>query len=75
MFERIKRKIKPTVRKVDKEIPFRVKRIDDHIPKPIGILLENCQYYRCENITTVGIPSPIVDIGGRFGIIRNIRAY
>lgn len=53
----------------------KIRNIDDEIPKPIGIKFENARNCLVDNGVFQGIPTPILDIGGKGNVYRRIRAY
>ncbi|MGA2308189.1 MAG: hypothetical protein ABSG57_01410 [Candidatus Bathyarchaeia archaeon] len=66
---------KTRARKVDEEVPLRVRNIEDELPKPIGIYAENLSNSVFINNTFVGVPTPIYIKRGRNNVFWNNRAY
>lgn len=62
-------------KRVDQKIRFSPRRINDEIPMPIGIKLENSSNCYFDNLTFRNISTPILDIGGKGNRYRNIRAF
>lgn len=62
-------------RRVDEEIPLRVRNIEEELPKPIGIYGENVSNSVFINNVFVGVPTPIYIKGGRNNVFWNNKAY
>ena len=62
-------------KRIDENIKNKLRKIDDEIPKPIGIRVQDSNDVLVDNCVFRNIPTPILDVGGKRNVYRRIRAY
>jgi hypothetical protein len=66
---------KMRVKKIDENIPFKPRNVDEDVPKPIGIYGKDISHCVFVNNTFVDVPTPILIEDGYNNFFWNNRSF